>query len=57
MQLQNQYQNPNLTYRADVENKVYDEKKIYFGLAATTFKELFRNHKKLFQQQKTQQKH
>ena len=28
--------------------KVNDEKKIYFGLAATTFKERFGNHKKNF---------
>ena len=43
--LQNQCQTPNLIYRADIENEVNDEK-IYFGLAATTFKEQFGNHKK-----------
>ena len=42
--LQNQCQTPNLIYRADVENAVNDEKKIYFGLAATTFKDRFGNH-------------
>ena len=46
--LQNQCQTPNLIYRADVENEVNDGKKIYFGLAATTFKEQFGNHKKDF---------
>ena len=46
--LQNQCQTPNLIYRADVENKINDEKNIYFGYAATTFKERFGNHKKDF---------
>ena len=46
--LQNQCQTPNLIYRADVENEVNDEKKIYFGLAARTFKGRFGNHKKDF---------
>ena len=45
---QNQCQTPNLIYRADVENEVSDEKKIYFGLPATTFKERFENHNKDF---------
>ena len=45
--LKNQCQTSNLIYRADFENKVKDEKKIYFGLAATTFKERFENHKKI----------
>ena len=44
--LQNQCQSPILIYRADVENEINDEKMIYFGLAATTFKEWFRNHEK-----------
>ena len=39
--LQDQCQTSNLIYRADVENEVNDGKKIYFGLAATTFKERF----------------
>ena len=44
--LQNQCQTPNLVYQADVENEVSDEKKkIYFWLAATTFKEQSGNHK------------
>ena len=46
--LQNQCQTPNLIYRADIENEVNNEKKIYFGLAATTFKERYGNHKKDF---------
>ena len=46
--LQNQCQTPNLIYRADVENEVSDEKKIYFGLAAKAFKDRFGNHKKYF---------
>ena len=46
--LQNQRQTPNLIYRADVENEVNDEKKIYFGLAATTFNDRFGNHKNNF---------
>ena len=45
---QNQCQTPNSLYRADVENEVSDEKKIYFGLSATTFKERFENDKKYF---------
>ena len=43
--LQNQCQTPNLVYQADVENEVSDEKKIYFWLAATMFKEQSGNHK------------
>ena len=35
--IQNQCQTSNLISRADDENEVNDEKKIYFGLAATTF--------------------
>ena len=50
--LQNQCQIPNLIYRADVENEVNYQKKIYFGLAAITFKERFRNHKKDFNHSK-----
>ena len=50
--LQNQCQIPNLIYRADVENEVNYQKKIYFGLAATTFQERFRNHKKDFNHSK-----
>ena len=46
--LQNQCQIPNLIYEADVENEVNNEKKIYFGLAATTFKDWFGNHQKDF---------
>ena len=46
--LQNQWQTPNLIHRANVENEVTDEKKMYFGLAATTCKERFGNHKKDF---------
>ena len=45
---QNQCQTPNSLYRADVENEASDEKKIYFGLSATTFKERFENDKKYF---------
>ena len=55
--LQNQWQTPNLIYRADVENEVNDKKKIYFGLRATTFKDRFGNHNKRFQPQATQQKY
>ena len=43
--LQNQCQTPNLIYQADVENELNDEKKIYFGLAATTFKERSGNYR------------
>ena len=46
--LQNQCHTPNLIYRVHVENEVNDEKNIYFGLAATTFKERLGNHKKDF---------
>ena len=38
---QNQCQTANLIYRAYVENEVNNEKKMSFGLAATTFKEQF----------------
>ena len=48
--LQNQCQTSSLLHRADVESEVKDETKIYFGLAATTFKERFGNHKKDFNQ-------
>ena len=37
---------PNSIYRADLENEVNNEIKIYFRSAATTFKERFENHKK-----------
>ena len=46
--LKNQCQTLSLIYRADVENEVKDETKIYFGLAATTLKARFGNHKKRF---------
>ena len=41
-----QCQTPNLIDHIHVENEVNNEKKIYFRLAATTFKEQFGNHKK-----------
>ena len=44
--LQNQCQTPNLIYKADVENEINNETKIYFGMAAITFEERFQNHKK-----------
>ena len=43
--IQNQWQIPNLIYRAPDENEANDEKKIYFGLAATTFKERSGNYR------------
>ena len=46
--LQNQCQTQNLMHRANVENEVNDEAKIYFRLAVTTFKKWFGNHKKDF---------
>ena len=48
--LRNQFETSSLIYRAYVENEVNDETKIYFGLAATTLKERFGNHKKDFNQ-------
>ena len=45
---QNQCQTSNLIYQVDVENEVNDEKKIYVGLATTTFKDRLGNHKKDF---------
>ena len=33
---------------ADIENDLNDEKKFYFGVLETPFKERFRNHKKEF---------
>ena len=46
--LQNQCQTSNLIYQTDVQNEVDNDKKIYFGLATTTFKERFRDHQKRF---------
>jgi hypothetical protein len=37
---------PQIVYRADVTNLTTNDKKFYIGLAETTFKERFSNHKK-----------
>ena len=39
---------PKIVYRSNVENDINDEKKFYFGVSETPFKESFRNHKKEF---------
>ena len=35
-----------LIYRADVSNEANNDQKFYFGLAETTFKERYNNHKR-----------
>ena len=46
--LQNKCLTPKIFYCAKVENDKNDEKKNYFGVSETPFKERFRNHKKEF---------
>ena len=46
--LQNKRLTPKIVYRANIENDINDEKKFYFGVSKTTFKERFRNYKKVF---------
>ena len=46
--LQNKCLTPKIVYRANVENDTNDEKKFYYGVAETPFKERFRNHKRDF---------
>ena len=36
---------PKVIYRADVTNEANNDQKFYFGLAETTFKERYNNHK------------
>ena len=43
--LNGECQTQSVIYRADVINDSNDEKKIYFGLADTTFKGRYRNHR------------
>ena len=43
---------PKIIYRADVSNDKNTEKKFYFGLADTTFKERYRNHTRNFKNEK-----
>ena len=42
--LQNKCLTPNIIYQADVTNNVDEERRVYFGLAETPFKERHRNH-------------
>ena len=44
--LQNRFFTLNIVYQADVSNIVENEKRIYFGLSETPFKERYGNHKK-----------
>ena len=44
--LQNKCLTLKIVYRAYVENDINDEKKFYFGVSETPFKESFTNHKK-----------
>ena len=37
---------PKIIYRADISNDDNSDKKFYFGLADTPFKERYRNHRK-----------
>ena len=37
---------PKVIYRADVSNEANNDQKLYFGLAETTFKERYDNHKR-----------
>ena len=46
--LDNKCLTPKIVYQADVRNDTNDEKKFYFGVSETLFKERFRNHKKEF---------
>ena len=46
--LQNKCLTPKIIYRANVENYTNDEKKFYYGVSETPFKERFRNHKRDF---------
>ena len=46
--LQNKCLALKIVWRTNVENDMNDEKKLYFGVSKTPFKELFRNHKKEF---------
>ena len=50
--LNGECQTPSLIYIADVVNDSSDEKKIYFGLADTTFKKRYRNHIRNFKHEK-----
>ena len=44
--LQNKCLTPKIVYRANAENDVNNERKFYFGVSETPFKDRFRNHKK-----------
>ena len=46
--LQNKCLTLKIVYRANVENDTNNQKKFYFGVSETPFKERFRNHKKKF---------
>ena len=37
---------PNIIYRTDFSNEANNDQKFYFGLAETTFKERYNNHKR-----------
>ena len=50
--LQNKCLTPKIIYRANVENYTNDEKKFYYGVSETPFKERFRNHKRDFNHDK-----
>ena len=43
--LNEECQTPSVIYRADVSNGANKDQKFYFGLAETTFKERYNNHK------------
>ena len=45
-------QAPSVIYRTGVVNDSNDEEKLYFGLADTTFKEMYRNHIRDFKNEK-----
>ena len=46
--LQNKCLTLKIVYRANVENDINNQKKFYFGVSETPFKECFRNHIKEF---------
>ena len=43
--LNGEYLTPKVIYRTDVSNEANKDQKFYFGLAETTFKERYNNHK------------
>ena len=47
---------PKIIYKADVSNDANNDKKFYFSLADTHFKEIYRNHTRDFKHEKYENK-